>query len=318
MFCSSAWGQVIAISDNFDDNEIDTSIWRSPGPGDILGDYPRRYPVEQNQRLEIVNDGTEDDAMGLRTQMNLPADGYFQVQASFNASECDEQSALFLSVHNFTTDYDSAVQYAMIGNGVVDGRRWFVIHSVGDGDEEPIWAVHEETTAATGTFYITYEAGTIHLSYMGYGEENALYTTDISEWTDCEEVWIALTAWSNGSSLSGSGSYFDDFSLITSVAPPGGGIEETIDFFDWAVEAGELEGQGPGKSANGRLNALRNMLENAAVLIEDGFYEEACDQLWSAYKKCDGNPKPPDFVTGEATDDLAVMILGVMDELGCE
>lgn len=319
MFYSSAWGQVIAISDNFDDNEIDTSIWRSPGPGDILGDYPRRYPVEQNQRLEIVNDGTEDDSIGLRTQMNLPADGYFQVQVSFNASDCDEQSALFLSVHNATTDDESAVQYAMIGNGVVEGRRWFVIHSAGDGDEEPIWAIVEETEIEAGTLYMTYEAGIIHLSYTSYGQENALYTTNISEWTDCEQVWIALTAWSNDTTLSGSGSYFDDFSLTTSEVPGDDGeIEEVIDFFDESVADGTLVGDGPGKSADGRRGALRNMIIAAGDLIEEGLYEEACDQLWAAYRKCDGDPKPPDFVAGDAADDLAVMILGVMYEIGCE
>ena len=101
----------------------------------------------------------------------------------------------------------------------------------------------------------------------------------------------------------------------------GGGndkIVETMDFFDGSVEAGELEGQGPAQSADKRLNALRNMLENAAVLIEGGFYQEACDQLWDAYGKCDGDSKPPDLVAGDAAADLAQMILEVIDGLGCE
>lgn len=101
----------------------------------------------------------------------------------------------------------------------------------------------------------------------------------------------------------------------------GGGsdkIMETINFFDDSVEAEELDGQGPARSADKRLNALRNMLENAAVLIEGDFYEEACDQLWDAYGKCDGDSEPPDLVTGGAAVDLAQMILEVIHELGCE
>ncbi len=94
-------------------------------------------------------------------------------------------------------------------------------------------------------------------------------------------------------------------------------IEEILDLIDESVEDGTLVGDGPGKSANNRLNALRNKLEDVRRLIEAERYEEACDQLWSTYRKCDGNPRPPDFVTGEAAEDLAVMILLLMDDLGC-
>ena len=94
-------------------------------------------------------------------------------------------------------------------------------------------------------------------------------------------------------------------------------IEEILEFVEESVEDGTLTGEGPGKSADNRLNALINMLEEAQSLIEAGLYEEACGQLWSAYRKCDGESQPPDFVTGDAADDLAVMILLMMDELGC-
>ena len=95
-------------------------------------------------------------------------------------------------------------------------------------------------------------------------------------------------------------------------------IVETIAFFDDSVDAGVLEGQGPARSADNRLNALRNMLETAAVLIEGGFYQEARDQLWDAYGKCDGEATPTDLVMGDATADLAERILDVIDGLGWE
>ncbi|MFC1792020.1 hypothetical protein ACFL3Q_00350 [Planctomycetota bacterium] len=101
------------------------------------------------------------------------------------------------------------------------------------------------------------------------------------------------------------------------ILPPEDPIEEILDFVEESVEDGTLTGDGPGKSADNRLNALINMLEEAQGLIEAGLYEEACDQLWSAYRKCDGEIRPRDFVTGEAAEDLADMILLMMDELGC-
>jgi hypothetical protein len=102
-----------------------------------------------------------------------------------------------------------------------------------------------------------------------------------------------------------------------SSAEPIDEIEEVLAFVDESVDAGTLTGEGPGNSADNRLNALRNKLEEAQGLIEAELYEEACDQLWSIYRKCDGDSHPPDFVTGEAAEDLADMILLMMDELGC-
>ena len=107
--------------------------------------------------------------------------------------------------------------------------------------------------------------------------------------------------------------YFSGQAIILLSDP----IEVILDFVDEAVEDGTLTGVGPGASGDKRLNALRNMLENVNALIEDGFYEEACNELWAAYRKCDGDPSPPDFVTGESAGDLADMILILMEELGC-
>jgi hypothetical protein len=45
---------------------------------------------------------------------------------------------------------------------------------------------------------------------------------------------------------------------------------------------------------------------------------EARDQLWAAYRRCDGSPEPPDFVEGQARERLAAMILALIENLGCE
>jgi hypothetical protein len=84
------------------------------------------------------------------------------------------------------------------------------------------------------------------------------------------------------------------------------------------VEDGSLTGDGPGNSAEHRLNALRNMIESAGYMIEQGQYEEACQQLMDVYRRVDGQPRPPDFVTGEAASQLAELILDLMADLGCQ
>jgi hypothetical protein len=123
-------------------------------------------------------------------------------------------------------------------------------------------------------------------------------------------LWIDTYAGIFEVALSGTG--------VQEEPPPEEQVQEILDFIDESVEAGTLEGSGAGNSADRRLNALINMIEAAGDLIEQGRYEEACDQLWAAYRRCDGDPRPPDFVEGEAREQLAAMILALIESLGCE
>lgn len=94
-------------------------------------------------------------------------------------------------------------------------------------------------------------------------------------------------------------------------------IAEILDFIDMSVDAGDLEGTGNGNSPTNRLNALMNMIEAAGDLIEAGDIDEACGQLMAVYNKCDGEFPPPDFVEGDAREELAQMIIDLMASLGC-
>ena len=76
-----------------------------------------------------------------------------------------------------------------------------------------------------------------------------------------------------------------------------------------------VTGSGNGNSAGNRLNALINMIEAAGDLIEVGDIDSACDQPLSAYKKCDGLPRLPGFVKGEARVELSQMILDLLTSL---
>jgi len=97
--------------------------------------------------------------------------------------------------------------------------------------------------------------------------------------------------------------------------PPEQQVEAILQFLDSSVTKGTLIGSGPGKSAGNRLNALRNMLAAVGDLIRKGNTAGACQQLSDAYLKTDGQPQPPDFVTGTAAAELAQMIRTLMTSL---
>ena len=93
--------------------------------------------------------------------------------------------------------------------------------------------------------------------------------------------------------------------------------EDILSFFDDSVEAGTLEGTGPGRSDEAYINALRHMILLAAKLIADDLADVACQQLDFVYDRCDGESSPPDFVKGQDAPVLNAMILQLMADMGC-
>jgi hypothetical protein len=98
--------------------------------------------------------------------------------------------------------------------------------------------------------------------------------------------------------------------------PPSQQITNILTFFDQSVANGTLVGNGPGNSAQGRLKALKNMIEAAGDLISHGRVQEARQQLQDAYLRVDGQPKPPEFAAGPAAAQLASMIQQLINSLG--
>ncbi len=94
-------------------------------------------------------------------------------------------------------------------------------------------------------------------------------------------------------------------------------MTDLLDFFGDAVDAGTLWGVGPGSSAPHRLDAFRAQLIEAAFLIDSDADRSACIVLQAARAKADGELRPPDFVAGPATGELATRIDAVMAALGC-
>jgi probable HAF family extracellular repeat protein len=95
-------------------------------------------------------------------------------------------------------------------------------------------------------------------------------------------------------------------------------VVQLLDDFDAAVADGTLVGSGPGASGEGRLSALRSMIETAAELLEAGLLEDACAPLREAAKRTDEQFPPPDFVEGPSALALSEKIVELREALGCE
>ena len=94
-----------------------------------------------------------------------------------------------------------------------------------------------------------------------------------------------------------------------------------LDFIDDSIDANTLEPVKEGKPGQGQLGAFINMIQAAGNLIDAELRANACGQLHAALEKTDGLSPPesaPDFVTGPAAPELAVMIKALMDSLGCD
>ena len=94
-------------------------------------------------------------------------------------------------------------------------------------------------------------------------------------------------------------------------------LDDLIAAVDAAVADGRLVGNGPGKSARGRLGAWRNKLASAKQQFDAGDIDGACGMLTDAYLRADGVSPPPDFVAGEAREEIAALILSVRGWMGC-
>jgi hypothetical protein len=105
------------------------------------------------------------------------------------------------------------------------------------------------------------------------------------------------------------------------IVPEPDPIQEILVFIEKSVADGTLVPVKPGKSGEGQLGALINMIEAAGNLIDandPNSLADICGQLHAALGKTDGQAQPPDFVTGQATAELAQKIEDLMISLGCK
>lgn len=170
-----------------------------------------------------------------------------------------------------------------------------------------------ESVVLSGSSYFSVEPLNLPIiltPVVGYPLQATLHIT--VNFTPLGEGYHAAELLINGQpmvSLGGVGVKQEPASSVT--------VADILAFFDESVADNTPFGAGPGNSTDGRSNDLRNMIEAAGDLIEDGYIEEACRQLLDAYHRCDGEFPPPDFVAGPAAPTLGQMIFDLMAQLGC-
>ena len=94
-------------------------------------------------------------------------------------------------------------------------------------------------------------------------------------------------------------------------------IEDILAFFDDGVEAGTIRGKNCGNSGRAHLKVFKFKLLMVAFFIDKGWDRGACKLLWHAFERSDSQPGPKDWIKGQAVDDLNLMILQLLSDMGC-
>jgi hypothetical protein len=105
---------------------------------------------------------------------------------------------------------------------------------------------------------------------------------------------------------------------VASSAPPAEQVATTLEFYEESAAEGTLQGTGPAGSGDAHLEALLNQIKAASDLAAAGKLDAACKQLENALKRTDGDPQPPDFVTGPAAAELRLLIELTRLAMGCK
>ena len=94
--------------------------------------------------------------------------------------------------------------------------------------------------------------------------------------------------------------------------PEIGDVKGILNFFDNAVDTGRLEGKGKGKSAEHRLNALRNMIRSTENTLKAKDKKQACKRFDAISRKIESH------VQGDAAGELSAMVSKLIKNLGCK
>ncbi|HET9234858.1 MAG TPA: hypothetical protein VFP10_12015, partial [Candidatus Eisenbacteria bacterium] len=98
---------------------------------------------------------------------------------------------------------------------------------------------------------------------------------------------------------------------------PEGCCEETMGFYEAVAQAGQLTGNGPGRSGLAHRRIFERQLERICHLIGEGNLVDACNELSVALRRVDGAPSPDDFVVGPAAPQMAERIRELQVKLAC-
>jgi probable HAF family extracellular repeat protein len=149
-----------------------------------------------------------------------------------------------------------------------------------------------------------------------YDSTNGLQ--DLNDFIPSDSTWILqnANAISDGGQIVGSAVGDGERGFLLTPIPT---IDDIIDFIKQGVNAGTIEGCGRKPwLANVKLWLFRQMLESAKWLLEHDKTNGACTLLNRIEIRCDEDPRPPDFIQGEAVPELADMTSELMCSLECK
>jgi len=98
-------------------------------------------------------------------------------------------------------------------------------------------------------------------------------------------------------------------------------IDAILEYFYSGVDAETIYGRGRKTwIANIRLWIFGQMLETVQWRLENDKTKQACKKLYRIESRCDGEPKPKDFIAGnpETMEDLINMLQQLMESLECD
>jgi hypothetical protein len=231
---------------------------------------------------------------------------YYQLESSINGGAyelVDIVRSTEDALYSYNPSGDDYLQF----QGARVGTRWTFYEEHGGLNYKVIEIVAiERVTVPYGTFNKAYK----HRKYRCATPEGANPSPDWYEWiVPGVGVVKQVDYWTGGPP--------EIMELVNISSELKNKMADTLVFFDASVDNGALEGVGKGKGKK-QLNSLKKMLETAAELIEDGFNDEACEQFTEALSRCDGDNDPPDYVTGDAINELANKIQDVINGLKCQ
>jgi hypothetical protein len=303
LFCSALYGQdpildsFIYMYDDFNGDSINTSLWDYSDPDEVAS--------VSNGFLHVVG-----PPYNVWLHLTLPQQlaGDFGIMVSFQNFLPNMPGVTGAPAISLQADWndDSGTRH----------EAWIQrVRSYGDLFTSGYWpgpGIQETPTSSTdGKLFILRRGSTFQMGYND-GTQTVVLQTFEEGWTG--EVSLNLmfsTGYSGTFNVDVDYVKFDQLLSTTTIDD----VLESVE--DW-IEVGDLVGVGEGESADRRLTAFVNMLQNAKVLFEDGDNIGGCDQLEAAYRKCDGESPPPDFVEGdeEVLEELRGMIETL--ELECE
>jgi hypothetical protein len=277
-----------------------------PGYVDIpAGQYSASISVA------VIDDGIVESSETVRLTISsnaayaIGSPSYATVTITDNDSQQPEQPVVTI-----TAPDASAAEPANDG--------YFRISRTGDTSSNLLVYYSTSGTATAGTDY----AALSNYVYIPAGQSSVDIPVVVYDDTTVESSeTVRLTISSNAAYAVGSPSYATVTITDNDNVPPASNnaekmMTDTLDFFYLSVDQGYLEGVGKNKGFKDKaLNGFQTMLETALQLIQSGNYDGACGQLSEALSRCDGGDD--DYVTGDATSELANMIRDVITELGC-